>query len=174
MRKLLIIIFFVFVLVVSWYFNNECWDRFSPPFYGCLNLNTNSTNSHIYTNTKYKFSFEYPEGYQIKILPNDFGMYLKPLNRPVWEQVIISALVLPHNLYLPPNSDDRDVQEVIYQKYISGYLTQKRLINSVDTGKLLDVIIDRGDYTIQLIYNMPDKILELADFDKIIESLKIW
>ena len=101
-------------------------------------------------------------------------MYLKPLNRPVWEQVIISALVLPHNLYLPPNSDDRDVQEVIYQKYISGYLTQKRLINSVDTGKLLDVIIDRGDYTIQLIYNMPDKILELADFDKIIESLKVW
>jgi hypothetical protein len=134
----------------------------------------NSGSSGKYINNKYRFSIEFPNYYQDQYLPNNGGVYFRPKNRPVWEQTVISVMVLPHDKYLPPMKDYKDITKIISERDISGKILQRRLADSEYTGKLIESVIDRGDYTIQLIYNMPDKISGLIDYDKIVDSLKIW
>lgn len=139
MRKLLTIIFLC--LVVVW----------------CNYFDTNIRNPGKYTNNKYHFSIEYPTNYQIYYLPDNLGVYFRPIGRPVWEQTVISVLVLPYSRYL-----------------VSAENYKNKLIDFEDTGKLIESIIDRGDYAIQLIYNSPDKPSGLDEYQTIVDSLKIW
>ena len=139
MRKLLTIIFLC--LVVVW----------------CNYFDTNIKNPGKYTNNKYHFSIEYPTNYQIYYLPDNLGVYFRPIGRPVWEQTVISVLVLPYSRYL-----------------VSAENYKNKLIDFEDTGKLIESIIDRRDYAIQLIYNSPDKPSGLDEYQTIVDSLKIW
>ena len=155
-------------------FQTGCSLQTEPFFYGCLDPNVNQDKKLKYVNNRYRFSLEYPENYKIYELPNAYGMYLRPKNQPVWEKVVISVLVISHKRTLPPFSDSHDVERVVWEKELSGEPMQKRLIDNTDLGGLVEVIIEREDYTIQLIYNAPDKPLNYGDFDRLVDSLKIW
>lgn len=135
----------------------------------CSYFNANVKSSGKYANNKYHFSIEYPMNYQIYYLPNNLGVYFKPIGRPVWEQTVISVLVLPHSRYLPPMSDYDDVISIVKRGIV-----EERIVQAPDIGKLIESVIDRGEYTIQIIYNSPDKPLGLEVYDDIVSSLKVW